>query len=138
MYGGHGLPSRRDHPIAPLAAFSPYSQSVSVATMTVFPATTGCAKTCPLTAVENSWPNRPLRSTAGVRLVSVESQPSRRLFCDAVTSAARAAGARIPGTIPVTSPAAASASPASRGPPGRLPSRAAPPGRPVGAESPWP
>ena len=40
---GHGVPSCRDHSIAPLAWFSPYTQSFVVATMSVFPATTGWA-----------------------------------------------------------------------------------------------
>jgi len=40
---GHGVPSCRDHSIAPLAWFTPYTQLVVVATMSVFPATTGWA-----------------------------------------------------------------------------------------------
>lgn len=51
---GHGVPSDLDHMIAPVLAFSPYTQSFSVAAITVEPITTGCAYTCPSTAVENT------------------------------------------------------------------------------------
>ena len=64
---GQGAPSEIDHLIAPVLAFSPYTQSFSVATITVEPITSGCAYTCPLTAVENTWPNCELATVAGLR-----------------------------------------------------------------------
>src|ERR1700720_3249541 len=82
----YGVPSEVFQSTAPVAAFSPYTQSVSVATIRVLPTTSGCPYTWPLTAVLKIWPNDPFCSAAGVRAGSLGSQPSRRSFCEIVVS----------------------------------------------------
>src|ERR1700733_8536337 len=81
-----GVPSDMDHLIAPVLAFSPYTQSFSVATITVEPITSGWAYTWPLTAVENTSPNWFPATTGGLRFGSLGSHPVRSLFSDAVVS----------------------------------------------------
>src|SRR5437764_15427622 len=82
----YGVPSEVFHSTAPVAAFSPYTQSFSVATIKVLPATSGCAYTWPLTEVLKIWPNDPFCKAARVRAGSLGSQPSRRSFWETVGS----------------------------------------------------
>src|SRR5215471_10948030 len=82
----YGVPSEVFHSTAPVAASSPYTQSVSVATPSGLPMTSGCAYTWPLTEVLKMRPNFPPCTAAGVRAGSLGSQPLRRLFWDTVVS----------------------------------------------------
>ena len=82
----YGVPTEVFHTIAPVVAFSPYTQSVSVATITVLPMTSGCAYTWPLTAVLKIWPKSPPATADWVSVGSFGSHPLRRSFCDAVVS----------------------------------------------------
>src|SRR5690242_18967825 len=84
----YALPSEVFQTIAPVVAFSPYTQSFSVATITVLPTTSGYAYTWPLTAVLKIWPNCPPPTAAWVSVGSFGSHPSRRLFCEPVVSSA--------------------------------------------------
>ena len=80
------MPSEVLHRIAPVVAFSPYTQSFSVDTTRVLPMTSGCEYTWPLTGVLKIWPNDPFCSAAAVSAGSLGSQLSRRLFCETVVS----------------------------------------------------
>src|SRR5213078_1522004 len=82
----YGVPSEVFHSTAPVVAFSPYTQSFSVATISVLPTTSGCAYTWPLTDVLKIRPNDPFCRAAGVRAGSLGSQPLRRLFWETVVS----------------------------------------------------
>src|SRR5215469_15673931 len=103
-----GLPSDTCHRTAPVPASSPYTWSVSVATMTVEPMTSGWANTAPSTTWPacdspsagsvHRWTN--VETADGPMLGSFESQPSRSRFCDAVTSSASATAALNGATLP--------------------------------------
>src|SRR5712691_12810961 len=82
----NGVPSEVFQSTAPVVAFSPYTQSFSVATIRVLPMTSGCAYTWPLTEVLKICPNDPFCNAAGVRVGSLGSQPLRRSFCEMVVS----------------------------------------------------
>src|SRR5215472_10816634 len=82
----HDAPSDLDHSTAPVLAFSPYTQSFSVATITMLPMTSGCAYTWPSTGVLKTCPNCPPSTAAWVSAGSFGSHPSRRLFCEPVVS----------------------------------------------------
>src|SRR5215472_7594710 len=89
----HDAPSDLDHSTAPVLAFSPYTQSFSVATITVLPTTSGCAYTWPSTGALKTCPNCPPSTAAWVSAGSFGSHPSRRLFCAAVVSSPAGAAA---------------------------------------------
>jgi hypothetical protein len=73
--------------------------------------TSGCAHTCPLTALANRRTN--LGTAAGPIAVSLLSQPVRMLFSWTVASSALAVPAGLPGTDPMTAGSTASVSPSS-------------------------
>ena len=80
------MPSEVFHKIAPVVAFSPYTQSFSVATTRVLPMISGCPYTWPFTEVLKIWPKCPPCTAAGVSVGSLGSQPLRRSFWDTVVS----------------------------------------------------
>src|SRR6266700_6195325 len=82
----YGVPSEVLHKIAPVVAFSAYTQSCSVDTTRVLPMISDCANTWPFNVVLKISPNCPPPTAAGVRAGSLGSQPSRRSFCETVVS----------------------------------------------------
>ncbi len=82
----YGVPSEVFHSTAPVVAFSPYTQSFSVATTRVLPTISGCPYTWPFTEVLKICPKCPPCTAAGVSAGSLGSQPLRRSFWDTVVS----------------------------------------------------
>src|SRR5215469_3097159 len=96
---GNALPSRVAQICAPVPALSPYTQSLSVATMTVEPSTSGWAYTEPSTAAVHRDADENVLTIEGLKFGSAESQPLRSTFSDAVPSSA-CATAVVPSTTP--------------------------------------
>src|SRR4030088_410623 len=85
---GQDGPSETDQFTAPVTALRLYTELFSVATITDWPTTSGCAYTWPLTGVLNSCPNPGPLTALGDRPGSFGSHPVRSMSWETVFSSA--------------------------------------------------